>query len=103
MGEQEVELILLGEEGEPGLVDSGKVPYSGIKMSSTIYNYIGPKAPCRCQVRQLPDKLTSKFPFKDIPENSEKIQLWLKSFFAASAFNMCERQKLTLMEGLPSI
>ena len=58
-------------------------------------------APCGCPLRtgcpQLPDKL----PLPATSDNRAAIEMWIKEFFASSAFNTCTHQKLQVMSGDP--
>ena len=58
-------------------------------------------AECGCLLRKAPPKLPDKLPFPCTDENVEKMKAWLLEFYASSAFNKCEHQRLLEMEGPP--
>ena len=55
---------------------------------------------CTCPQRSTP-KRPEKLPFPAIPENNEKMEIWLKQYFESSTFNICPDKKLPEMCGPP--
>ena len=55
---------------------------------------------CSCPARTMP-KRPDKLPFPAIPENNEKMEVWLKEYFASSTFNVCPAKELPEMSGPP--
>ena len=55
---------------------------------------------CSCPKRELPPP-PPRLPFPAIPENVEKLENFIKEYYASSAFNRCERQPLPVMNGSP--
>ena len=55
------------------------------------------KLPCRCPRREFVDPPTN-LPFQPTNENREKIEDWIKDYFAGSAFNVCKRQTMPCTE-----
>ena len=56
---------------------------------------------CSCIPRQDAPEAPESIPFEPIPQNTEKLRLWLLERFAASAFNTCTHQPLKEMTGAP--
>ena len=56
--------------------------------------------PCRCPRREFVDP-PSKLPYPPTAENREKLEVWIKDYFAGSAFNVCKRQAMPCTEGPP--
>ena len=56
--------------------------------------------PCRCPRREFVDP-PDKLPYEPTAENREKIEVWIKDYFAGSAFNVCKRQTMPCTEGPP--
>ena len=56
-----------------------------------------PVAPCGCPVRIA----TPPKPFPPSAENRDTFEKWLLSYYASSAFNICEHQPLPKMAGRP--
>ena len=46
-------------------------------------------------------KRPDKLPFPAIPENNEKMEVWLKEYFASSTFNVCLAKELPEMSRPP--
>ena len=57
------------------------------------------KASCGCLKRLPPPQLPEKIPFPPVPENVEKLEQYIRSFFAASGLNTCPHQPLPAMTG----
>ena len=55
---------------------------------------------CSCPARTMP-KRPDKLPFPAIPENNDKMKVWLKEYFAPSTFNVCPAKELHEMSGTP--
>ena len=76
-------------------------PNAQINAMVTTANEATGNAPCGCPLRtecpQLPDKL----PLPATSDNRAAIEIWIKEFFASSAFNTCTHQKLQAMSGDP--
>ena len=58
-------------------------------------------AVCNCPSRTLPPPLPTEMPFPGVDENREKLELWMRNHYAASAFNTCPHQPLQEMTGKP--
>ena len=58
-------------------------------------------APCGCPKRSAVPELPTAIPYPATEENREKLEQWMRSHFAASAFNTCEHQPLQEMSGPP--
>ena len=58
-----------------------------------------PKADCGCLKRLPPPPLPADIPYEPIPENVDKLENFIRSFFAASGFNTCPHQPLPAMTG----
>ena len=58
-----------------------------------------PKSACGCLKRLPPPPLPSHIPHPPTPDNITKLENFLRSFFAASAFNTCPHQPLPAMTG----
>ena len=56
-------------------------------------------APCGCLKRLPPPPLPEAIPFPPVPGNVAKLESFIRSFFAASAFNVCPHQPLPAMTG----
>ena len=56
--------------------------------------------PCQCPRRDLVDPPES-CPYPLRLENRDKIEEWVKKYFASSAFNVCRRQPMPCTEGPP--
>ena len=65
--------------------------------------YSGPCAACGCPVHELLPDLPATLPFDLVPENQQQIQYWLLQHFGASAFNVCETQRLPLINSSPPL
>ena len=59
--------------------------------------------PCSCPQRSLPPTTKPTLPCEPIEENLPQLKQYIMHRFASSAFNMCERQKLPLMQGSPPL
>ena len=81
----------------------GSAVSQGINNLSSIQsNLESPKyAECGCLLRQAPPKLPNELPFPCTSENVERMKTWLLEFYASSAFNKCEQQRILEMEGPP--
>ena len=58
-------------------------------------------AECGCLKRQAPPEMPTSLPFPCTIENVEPMKEWLLRYYASSAFNKCEHQRLLEMEGPP--
>ena len=58
-------------------------------------------APCGCPLRQDSPPMPQELPYPSTNENCAKLEQWLLSHFASSAFNTCEHQTLPEMTGQP--
>ena len=56
---------------------------------------------CNCPSRTLPPLLPTEMPFPGVDGNREKLELWMRNRYAASAFNTCPHQPLQEMTGKP--
>ena len=59
------------------------------------------KAPCGCLERSAVPPPPDKLPYPATEANREKLELWIKEYYASSAFNTCEHQPLQEMTGPP--
>lgn len=65
---------------------------------------LGPDdTPCSCPIRSAPPSDPPVLPCSPIPENLPIIKQYLLDRYAASAFNVCERQPLPLMKNSPPL
>ena len=86
-----------GEQGEILVPPCEKISYVND-------DYLGPRTmDCGCPVRKLPPGLPKRLPLEPAPENRERIQEWIKQRYAALRFNVCGRQQLPLIEGIPPL
>ena len=60
-----------------------------------------PGCDCSCPVRSRAPDPPDSLPFEPVPENVPKLEQWIRDFYAASAFNVCECQPLPEMHGPP--
>ena len=58
-------------------------------------------SPCGCPLRQDSPLMPQELPYPPTNENRVKLEQWLLSHFASSAFNTCEHQTLPEMTGQP--
>ena len=58
-----------------------------------------PKAICGCLKRLSPPPMPSQIPFTPHPKNINDLEMYIRAFFAASAFNTCKHQPLPYMTG----
>ena len=56
--------------------------------------------PCRCPRREYVDP-PDEIPFPPVEENREKLEMWIKEYFASSAFLGCKRQEMPCTAGPP--
>ena len=59
------------------------------------------KCDCKCPLREKPPSVPDKVPFEPTAVNVPKLEAWIRSRYAASAFNCCECQPLPKMHGPP--
>ena len=57
--------------------------------------------PCPCTLRTAPPPLPKGLPLPATEENRAAIESWLKRQYAASTFNTCTHQTLSMMSGPP--
>ena len=81
---------------------SDKFPHSFVSAECHS-NQEGKKAGCECACppRSVAPDVPDLLPLKAIPENVSKLEEWIKTYYAASAFNCCECQPLPKMHGEP--
>ena len=74
-----------------------------VQGSSTATSRAGkdPDCDCTCPVRERAPDAPTVLPFDPTPDNVPKMEQWIRSFYAASAFNTCECQMLPAMHGPP--
>ncbi len=58
-------------------------------------------APCGCLLRQPPPDRPPALPFTPTEDNVDRLEKWIISHYASSAFNVCEHQPLPEMSGRP--
>ena len=88
-----------GSEARPALAAAISVPG---KCSNS--GVLGPDdTPCSCPVRSAPPSNPPVLPCSPTPENLPIIKQYLLDRYAASAFNICERQPLPLMRDSPPL
>ena len=56
---------------------------------------------CICFQWELPPPKPSALPFPATEENYQKLENWLKSYYASSTFNTCSHQSLPMMNTKP--
>merc|ERR1711954_344359 len=56
--------------------------------------------PCRCPRRECVDPPIN-LPFPPVEENREKLEEWIKNYYASSAFMSCKRQEMPCTQGPP--
>ena len=56
---------------------------------------------CSCLQRQKPPPKPTKLPLPATEENREKLESWLREYYASSSFNTCQHQPLPVMETKP--
>merc|ERR1711954_183009 len=56
--------------------------------------------PCRCPRREYVDPPIN-LPFPPVEENRKKLEDWIKSYYASSAFLSCKRQEMPCTQGPP--
>ena len=56
--------------------------------------------PCRCPRREFVDP-PDKMPYPPTEENRERLENWIKQYYASSAFLACKRQEMPRTEGPP--
>ena len=64
-------------------------------------NLGGTKAPCGCYARSEVPPMPTSMPLPPTEEAVDVLEQWIKDYYASSAFNVCEHQKLQSMTGPP--
>ena len=100
---EEVKLVFPNYDAESGAPDDvfdGEEAEKASSSSNEIKDAKGRElAPCGCLKRSLPHPLPKEPPFAAVPENVDKLEAWLREYYAASTFNTCKHQPLPMMKG----
>ena len=64
-------------------------------------NVGGRKAPCGCYARSDVPPIPTTMPWPPTVSAVDVLEQWIKDYYASSAFNVCEHQKLQSMTGPP--
>ena len=95
---------------ETACIDLGYAPTSyqnTAEISATTgpcKNYgVGPVTSCSCPRRSLPPSTPPELPCKPLKENLPILKDYILNRYSASAFNICEKQTLPLMDKTPPL
>ena len=72
------------------------------KMQQYCIDYKGPRNTCGCPIRSLPPIIT-ELPFQPNESNIKEMEKWIFDQFISSSFNICEQQKLPMMDSAPPV
>ena len=94
----------IGEHLEDDFEQVG-VEVNGMEGSDAIYQEDGEcdpdsRLPCRCPRRSFVDP-PDEIPFSPCEANREKLEDWIKDYYASCAFSTCKRQDMPCTEGPP--
>ena len=90
---------------ERALIDLGAVPghfpapAASANAATSMSEPLEGCAPCGCPKRSAVPEPPKTMPFPATESNREKLEQWMRSHFAASAFNTCGHQPLQEMSG----
>ena len=84
-----------------GLLDKLFPQHQRAEVKVTSKVEVGMKAKCGCLVRSEVPPLPTELPFPPTRDNLDNIEKWIKTYYASSAFNVCEHQQLQTMAGPP--
>ena len=76
-----------------------------VERSGAVYQEEGEcdpdsELPCRCPRREFVDP-PGELPYPPTEENRKKLEVWIKEYYASSAFLACKRQEMPCTDGPP--
>ena len=60
-----------------------------------------PDCDCKCPVRETAPDAPTELPLEPTPDNTPRLEQWIRDYYSLSAFNCCECQPLPDMHGPP--